>query len=464
MDAWEHFVYFEKPVFVRVAFVSATTQDIDIEISEQQNILSLFNTIKQDFSGTEWLLNYGFGTTDINVGDTLTLTPQNWSVNSCKGAFIPTKKGDVFYISAYGGGSALPYVVVNKQFIVAEIGQEYVDLDHQKVEITEDGYIVFNDFHSNTVIYKDNLPIYPNCVVKYFTRYNGQFEIYQRYKDTSIYFMLPLNHIVNNAEIEYTDLWRIADQGGVYQYNATTKSFVSLNLHLLNNPENEFAFKFDGKADFTGGFHGDERIDTTGSFAKFFANGKEIDASLLASDFTLECESFYMLQSSTLHDTSINGETPIVGHPIIARHYKRTEFSNYGYKCINRVVFDFSAISDTDRLIDTWFCGLACINKDCGKHAYADDYVLRDTSLGNNEMIHITDVFGGVVNFYATSNDRLSCIVNSKTISENDNNCEIVLWDREWGDTKYYRYAPVKRVTTNDVFMSEHSVRWDYLL
>lgn len=294
----------------------------------------------------------------------------------------------------------------------------------------------------------------PNMVISY-RNTSGVFYVYMRKPGTNIYFMLDLHHVVNNDELVYLDIWRLNGKGQLCKYE--NGQFVNLNKNLLLGVENEFAMLFANAADFTGGYHGDERIDTDGSFCKFFIDGKELTSAQLSEDFTVECSNFYMLSNATLHETTTDGQTPVVGHPVVARHIKKTMFCDCGFTCENRV--DFLA----NKEVTVLFTGLACIHKDCALNAYTDDYIIRDVSSGAEVSINIYDSCKGEVCFY-NNTTGLSCVVDSHAIGENDDNLHIRLQDRA-NDSKYYRYATndgVRTVTTGDKYLCKAKAKWDY--
>lgn len=301
---------------------------------------------------------------------------------------------------------------------------------------------------------------YPKSVVRWLKASN-KFEVYMQSKpNNNIYFMLAMVLDAPSDDMVYLKEWRLKTTGGVYQYDG--KDFIYLNKKLLYGNENEFALQFDGKADFTGGVHGDERIDVSPeSFAKFFIDGVEITEEELQSDFTKECAEFYLLQRSTLHDTSVDGETVIEGHPIIATHYKKTVISECGYKTTNKVIFDFTAVGEEERNIKIWFSGLCCIANDCSQYVYGEDYSIITTD-DSGQSYNLGNVLGSAVEMWSNIS-KLRCLVKSKVITEDDSKCNITIWDRDT-DTKYYRYAPTRTVKTNDVFKSEMDVRYSIKL
>lgn len=297
---------------------------------------------------------------------------------------------------------------------------------------------------------------YPKSVVKWI-KTDNKFEVYMQSKPNSnIYFMLGMVLDETTDDMIYLKEWRLRTTGGVYEYNRGT--FTSLNKKLLYGNENELAFQFEGKADFTGGVHGDERIDiSSDSFAKFFIDGVELTEEELQSDFTKKCAEFYLLQCSSLHDTTTDGESIIEGHPIIGTHYKKTIISDCGYKTTNKVIFDFTAVGEEQRKIKVWFAGLCCVANDCSQYVYGEDYNIITTDDSGTEH-DLGNILGSEIEMWS-NNNKLRCLVKSKVFTEDDTKCTIMIWDRNT-DTKYYRYAPTRVVKTNDVFKSEMEVRY----
>lgn len=298
----------------------------------------------------------------------------------------------------------------------------------------------------------------PKAVVEWLKNYNI-FNVYMQdeaHKD--IYYLLQMRLVEDNTDLVYLKEWRLNTVGGLYKY--VNGGFVSQNTKLLYGNENEFTLKFKNKIDFTGGVHGDERIDVLdSSYAKFFIDGIEITEEELSSNFTKVCDSFYLLQRSTLHDTSEVDGSYVEGHPIVAEHFKKTEISNCGYKTFNKVIFDFTSTSEEQRQIETWFAGLCCVANDCSNRFYGDTFEIIQ-SADDNKSHSLGKTITSDVNFLG-GEKKVSCHVRSKVLTENDNDCTLSIWDRDT-DTKYYRYAPTRIVKSGDVFASEMEVRWSY--
>lgn len=303
----------------------------------------------------------------------------------------------------------------------------------------------------------DSFVHYPKSIVKYYKTLD-KFEIYMHLKD-DIYTMLDMIHVINNSEEVYLNYWRLAGKGGLYEYS--NGDFKPKGLELLLGVENEFAMSFKGRGDFTGGHHGDERIDIDpSSFVKFFVDG--IELSDLSEDKTIECGEFSMIIASTLHETiPVGTQEPVAGHPIIAKHWKKTTIKDNGYNCINKVIFDFSSVGEESREVRAWFSGLVCVSKDAATTSYGEDFVIHNTSIGDNTTYGVDKQIPSSKAVFFNQDKKLSCTVTSKWLTGDDKQCYITLWDRPQ-DTKYYRYIPNKVVANLELFMTEMDVKWDY--
>jgi hypothetical protein len=368
--------------------------------------------------------------TELPLAETLPLIPAKYR----KGlAFVTVREGSSNNLALYGFVSRNP------------TDANWNNVNNWRKFVRED--------EVNSLI-SSKIKSLPNMVISY-RNTSGVFYVYMRKPGTNIYFMLDLHHVVNNDELVYLDIWRLSGESQLCKYE--NGQFVPMNKNLLLGVENEFAMHFANTADFTGGYHGDERIDTDGSFCKFFIDGKELTSAQLSEDFTVECSNFYMLSNATLHETTTDGKTPVTGHPVVARHIKKTMFCDCGFTCENRV--DFLA----NKEVTVLFTGLVCVHKDCALNAYTDDYIIRDVSSGAEVPIDIYDSCKGKVCFY-NNTTGLSCVVDSHAIGENDDNLYIKLQDRA-NDSKYYRYATnsgVRTVTAGDKYLSMVKAKWDY--
>lgn len=409
-----------------------------IKYLNEQEVANLNNSLSLDIKNTALINASEITNTELSLAETLPLVPDKYR----KGlAFITVREGASNNLHLYGFISRNP------------TEQNWNNTANWKKFAREDEV-------DNAIANLNNSVNLPNMVVSY-RNTGGVFYVYMRKPGTNIYFMLDLHHVINNDELVYLDIWRLSGEGQLCKYE--NGQFVNLNKNLLLGVENEFTMHFDGAADFTGGYHGDERIDTQGSFVKFFIDGKELSSAELEADFVKQCNSFYMLSNATLHETTTDGKTPVAGHPVVGRHIKKTIFGDCGFTCENRVDFDFTAESLASKDVNVLFTGLVCVHKDCALNAYTDDYIIRDVSSGAEVAINIYDSCKGKVCFY-NNTTGLSCVVDSHAIGENDDNLYIRLQDRA-NDSKYYRYATnngVRTVTTGDKYLSKVKAKWDY--
>lgn len=173
------------------------------------------------------------------------------------------------------------------------------------------------------------------------------------------YAWFKVVHEVN--ENKYKNLWRIFDS---YMCELKDGAMVSL-YRILTAGENEFVWRSarDGVVDFTGGFHGNERIDLhPESGISFVADDKPLD--LRASIPLTACTTFHYVQHSTMHETGIGGLVgsadyqPIPGGGAIeCFHEKKTVFSNGGFDCYNTLIWD-----DNCTPVKVCYYGIFCVD------------------------------------------------------------------------------------------------------
>lgn len=298
--------------------------------------------------------------------------------------------------------------------------------------------------------------IMPNYVVE---STENQVKVYTKLQG-NIYAWFGINHIVNTADTIYADLWRIghnSNQAGVSGLCSYSDGvFTDLGKYLLNYAENEFAIMFYSD-DFTGGAHGNERIDLDPScYVVFIVDGKEYTINELNALGRIECGSFSYRQKSALYTMySVTGT-----HDILAYHTKRTLFVPGGFVTRNYVEM-VQAITAR-----TTYSGLFCIYKD------ASDYAIND---GGTAFTLTHPSSTTQIGAYSNKADRtmkmykggLSCEMDSRYIGGNvdsykNANVNITLWDRP-DDAKYYSLMPSSvSLAATSVFEFEASVRFDY--
>ena len=311
-------------------------------------------------------------------------------------------------------------------------------------------------------------PFVENLRKRVFVAYdsvNSKFTIYQRLYNTDIYTMLEVVNDKDLSDLEYVNIWRLKTNGGLYKHKGDD-TFESLNYQLLVTSENEFAFKYSNTSDFTGGYHGDERIDIDPScFVHFYIDGVRISNDEMASSFTCWCNNFHYGQRSTLHETSSVSGQYVSGHPIIAYHLKTTDFIEGGYKSVNRLDIDLTNSNLNQIQTERLFTGLACISKDTASVVCVDTGNSIDMTGGEtNYKFDGTDYPLSINLDYRgyNKNNGLSSHVSSKELTKSVSGHNwLSVWDRST-DSKYYGYAPNRTFVTGDIFMSEINVRWDY--
>lgn len=209
---------------------------------------------------------------------------------------------------------------------------------------------------------------------------NGQFLIYVNVKD-SLYTQFKVTHEVNESHNK--NLWRVMDSYfSIYENGRMTQS-----TRILTNGENEFVWLANRPdvVEFTGGFHGNERIDThKDSYARFFADDKEIDISKPYD--LIPASSFYYHQQSLMYETGTGGTisspnyVPVENTPVECVHEKKTEFVNNGYQTYNKLTWRDNLTS-----VKRAYYGIFCVTGDISRHGY------NDTGAPNPEIIPLND-------------------------------------------------------------------------
>ncbi|MCM1503005.1 MAG: hypothetical protein NC115_10120 [Bacteroidales bacterium] len=255
----------------------------------------------------------------------------------------------------------------------------------------------------------------------------------------SKYFVFSVNHYMDLSEEQYMNLWRL-NGARLEMYRQPDGTFTKMVDNLLTNGENESVFRDysdeSTMADFTGGFHGDERIDLEeGCGVKFYIDDVELDASLMEKSFDwIGCDKFHYVQNSTMHKTGskVDGKFIASDHRAVAGHVKTTVFDAAGYNTVNRLEF-------RESLPVYWYCGICCVGHSLAEKGYNEDFLVEtfDSSGGNrldgvgkNELHAWHDGNGVEVN--------ISC---SMLQGGTDGQCRMFVWDTG-NYAKYYRRIP----------------------
>ncbi|GEM_PF-1500277 len=190
---------------------------------------------------------------------------------------------------------------------------------------------------------------------------SAYFNVYQKLSDKdSLYTHFKIYH--QQSATRNDNLWRVLE-GNLVKYNGSAMAPIQ---QILTTGENEFVWRSarPNVGDFTGGYHGDERIDIDpASKVSFYADGKAITYTTTIS--LTPCNSFYYHQFSTMHqsgtgaaDMSKPGYNAIPGNPIDCYHEKKTTFENNGFTTYNKITWA------TTVPIDKCYFGILCVNKE----------------------------------------------------------------------------------------------------
>ena len=245
-----------------------------------------------------------------------------------------------------------------------------------------------------------------------------------------------IEHNINNDDTVYLNEWRLSF-GKMYEYDGDNFMEIAPTLY---DAENEMAMHFANTIDFTGGIHGDERIDVSpDSFVKFFAGGRLITADDMANDFSMVCDSFAYMQYSTLHETAQEENTFVAGHPIVATHYKKNVFKDGGSHLENIVKLVGS------QKVTLFHAGMVCVGKGAGKYVILPTGVLSPELTGTSNDIMATAAIPSDADYW-NPETGLACKVTGDFVKGFDNETDIpitgengfTVWDRGT-DSKYYR-------------------------
>jgi hypothetical protein len=282
----------------------------------------------------------------------------------------------------------------------------------------------------------EGIDVYPRGILKYDST-NKIFTFYSQIGKTNKYFSFEVKLDQNNSDLVYLKEWRWSG-GNLCEYDGTEFTTITATVY---DAENEMAMYFKDAIDYTGGIHGDERIDvSTNSFVHFFAEGRKITDIEMQSDFSIICSSFTYMQLSTLHETShVNGEF-VTGHPIVAYHYKRNTFENCASHLENVIKMA------SEQIVTQYHAGLMCVGKGAGKYAILPGMIVTPELSGSNPPSssashHNADDFSASRVDLWNPETGVRCYVEGNMMQGFDNETDIdqfQIWDRS-SDSKYYR-------------------------
>lgn len=382
----------------------------------------------------------------------------------------------------------------------------------------------------------DTSVVNPVCMVK-FVKYTGgtgsaqrdYFDIAMRDKQNqNIYYVMRVVNVnfvgMVSDPIVYSNQWRII-RGYLARYNPTNGAMTTLYNAIITNGENECVWQdtSGGIVDFTGGAHGDERLDVDpNSFVTFFIDGVALpDAFRDATSDWIRCNEFSYLQRSTMHKTAsrqanydtglsaatgdgvltidpttyhflIDGvDTGIVAYDTNGMLTSTTGLttsktgsntwaissvivlSDHAIVCDHwkHTIFTNCGYTTNNRLTFRvavplfWYHGISCIGKQVSNKGYNEKYIITDYTGAGKTPAPTTGV--GNRQYWAWHTDNmLSAKVTSRLIKGGDDaDCYMFIWDKT-GYSKYYRRFPSQNGTitpaVNDTYESTMTVEFNY--
>jgi len=292
--------------------------------------------------------------------------------------------------------------------------------------------------------------IFSRCYVSYSPNgYKGlpTVHVFLQYPNSDYFIGYQIANRYDTTQTVYNSHFQIYD---AYEYKFDGNKMNKTGNQILLNLESEFALLIKGRADYTGGVHGDEQYVSV----KYFIDGKL--TKFTKAKNLIPCKEFKYEQESTLHESPKMIKGRIIAnplHPVEALHFKRTIFKNSGYKTFNRITWKKSID------VSYWFFGICCIHKDNGLNYHNDLDKKEYTAEGLSEY-KMKDIVGAKTIFYKNDKTGLSSKVTSKLIlpKKQELNCKLMVWDRK-NDTKYYRgYYPVSKVNNGEIWVGTMTV------
>lgn len=260
-----------------------------------------------------------------------------------------------------------------------------------------------------------------------------------------IWYVFKVNHYRDHSSLNYMDLWRI-DWAYKGKYDTVSGNMENILDRILTNGESESVIKDYGENfnmpdhidtyDFTGGFHGDERIDLEeGDGVGFYMDGVLLNADRL-SGFSgwVECGEFSYLQRSTMYKTAlkVDGNPVESDHHPVASHIKKTTFVKSGYVTENTIVM-------RDEIDFYWYSGICCVGTSVAERGCNESMksVVFDQS-GPNRLEGI----GNCEYFAWSDSNEIEVHVKANMTDENiDTQCRMFIWDTV-NYAKFYRRYP----------------------
>lgn len=382
----------------------------------------------------------------------------------------------------------------------------------------------------------DTSIVNPVCMVK-FVKYTGgvsstqrdYFDIAMRDKQNqNIYYVMRVANTNSvgmvSDPISYSNQWRIV-QGYLARYNPKNGAMTTLYNAIITVGESECVWQdtSGGIVDFTGGAHGDERLDVDpDSFVTFFIDGVALtDAFRDATSDWIRCNEFSYLQRSTMHKTASRqanydtGLSAATGDGVLTIDQTTYHFlidgvdtgivaydtngmltstdglttsktgsntwaissvivlSDHAIVCDHwkHTIFNNCGYTTNNRLTYRvavpmfWYHGISCVGKQVSNKGYNEKYLITDYTGAGESPAPTTGV--GNRQYWAWHTDNmLSAKVTSRlTKGGDDESCYMFIWDTT-SYSRYYRRFPSQNGTITpaigDTYESTMTVEFNY--
>lgn len=382
----------------------------------------------------------------------------------------------------------------------------------------------------------DTSVVNPVCMVK-FVKYTGStssaqrdyFDIAMRDKQNqNIYYVMRVVNI-NSVDmvsdpIVYSNQWRII-RGYLARYNPTNGTMTTLYDAIIANGENECVWqdKSGRIVDFTGGAHGDERLDVDpDSFVTFFIDGVALtDAFRDATSDWIKCNEFSYLQRSTMHKTASRqanydtGLSAATGDGVLTINPTTYHFlidgvdtgiiaydtnsmltntvglttsktgsntwaissvivlSDHAIVCDHwkHTIFNNCGYTTNNRLTYRvavpmfWYHGISCVGKQVSNKGYNEKYLITDYTGAGENPAPTTGVGNRQYWTWHTDNMLSAKVTSRLTKGGDDESCYMFIWDTT-GYSRYYRRFPSQNGTITpaigDTYESTMTVEFNY--
>ncbi|SDM66310.1 hypothetical protein [Kriegella aquimaris] len=249
-----------------------------------------------------------------------------------------------------------------------------------------------------------------------------KFIVYVRDEVNPIYYYgFEISHEVDTSLLINTNQYRL-QKASIYEFDG--RGMRLTGLEALATGESEFVYKTLDAIDFTGGWHGDERLTEV----DFFIDGRALSEIELSKGFSLKpCTEFSYEQKSLTYVTKKNGQTDYINDEVEGVHSKTSTFRNSGYKTTNRIIWQKQSC------IAIGYMSISSIATDMGEFCQSD--ISKKYKLDRLSGRKINDKNSTIYIWNETNGT--SAIVTSEFSINNDSAIQFV-WDVP-NYNKYYR-------------------------